>query len=124
MRHPGCIQLDGTRALQVVRARHLQIRYPGDSTDYRDWPQEALSDLARIRRDHEFLKVLADAVKAKGIANPLTDERLATSVARYLTVDQGFSTSALLSLAEHFHGVSVAIGARADGARRAGRDAG
>ena len=28
VRHPGCIQLDGTRALQVVRARHLQIRIP------------------------------------------------------------------------------------------------
>src|SRR3984957_1289374 len=105
--HTGCIQLNGTRALQVVRARHLQIRMAGDGTDYRDWPQEGLSDLARIRRDHEFLKVLADAVKAKGIANPLTDERLATSVARYLTVDQAFSTSDLLSLAEHFHGVSV-----------------
>ena len=105
--HPGCIQLNGKRALEVVRARHLQIRFPGDSTDYRNWPQEALSDLARIRRDHEFLKVLADAVKAKGIVNPLTDQRLATSVARYLTVDQGLTTSALLSLAEHFHGVSV-----------------
>jgi LCP family protein required for cell wall assembly len=105
--HPGCIQLNGKRALEVVRARHLQIRFPGDGTDYRTWPQEALSDLARIRRDHEFLKVLADAVKAKGISNPLTDQRLATSVARYLTVDQGFSTSDLLNLAEHFHGVSV-----------------
>jgi LCP family protein required for cell wall assembly len=108
VRTPGCIQLNGTRALQVVRARHLQIRYPGDSTNYRTWPQEALSDLARIRRDHEFLKVLADAVKAKGIANPLTDQRLATSVARYLTVDQGLTTETLLGLAEHFHGVSVA----------------
>jgi LCP family protein required for cell wall assembly len=105
--HTGCIQLDGYRALQVVRARHLQIRFPGQGRDYRLWPQEALSDLARIRRDHEFLKVLAAAVKAKGIVNPLTDQRLATSVARYLTVDQGFTTSALLSLAEHFHGVSV-----------------
>ena len=107
VRNPGCIQLDGTRALEVVRARHLQIRFPGDGTNYRTWPQEALSDLARIRRDHEFLKVLADAVKAKGIANPLTDQRLATAVARYLTVDQGLTTTALLSLAEHFHGVSV-----------------
>ena len=105
--HTGCIQLDGYRALQVVRARHLQIRMPGDGTNYRTWPQEALSDLARIRRDHEFLKVLASAVKAKGIADPLTDQHLATSVARYLTVDQGLTTNALFSLAEHFHGVSV-----------------
>jgi LCP family protein required for cell wall assembly len=107
VRTPGCIQLDGKRALEVVRARHLQIRFPGNGTNYRTWPQEALSDLARIRRDHEFLKVLADAVKAKGIANPLTDQRLATAVARYLTVDQGLTTQSLLSLAEHFHGISV-----------------
>jgi LCP family protein required for cell wall assembly len=104
----GCTFLDGYHALQVVRARHLQIRYAGDGTDFRSWPQEGLSDLARIRRDHEFLKVLAAAVKAKGIANPITDQRLATSVARYLTVDQGMSTSHLLTLAEHFDGVSVA----------------
>ncbi len=108
VRTPGCIELNGTRALQVVRARHLQIRFPGDGTNYRKWPQEALSDLARIRRDHEFLKVLADAVKAKGIANPVTDQRLVTAVARYLTVDQGLSAGSLLTLAEHFHGVSVA----------------
>src|SRR5579863_1415098 len=35
VRHPGCIQLNGTRALQVVRARHLQIRFPGYGTNYR-----------------------------------------------------------------------------------------
>ncbi|MEO9181620.1 MAG: LCP family protein, partial [Acidimicrobiales bacterium] len=104
----GCTFLDGYHALQVVRARHLQIRYAGDGTDFRSWPQEGLSDLARIRRDHEFLKVLAAAVKSRGIANPITDQRLATSVAKYLTVDQGMSTSHLLALAEHFNGVSVA----------------
>ena len=104
----GCTFLDGYHALQVVRARHLQIRYAGDGTDFRAWPQEGLSDLARIRRDHEFLKVLAAAVKAKGISNPITDQRLATSVARYLTVDQGMSTGHLLTLAEHFNGVSIA----------------
>ncbi|HXC18764.1 MAG TPA: LCP family protein, partial [Acidimicrobiales bacterium] len=105
--HTGCVQLNGKRALEVVRARHLQIRFPGQGTDYHTWSQEALSDLARIRRDHEFLKVLADAVKSKGIANPITDQRLVTAVARYLTVDQGLTAGALLSLAEHFHNVSV-----------------
>lgn len=105
--HPGCVQLDGYHALQVVRARHLQIRMAGDGTDRALWPQEALSDLARIRRDHEFLKVLGSAMKAKGISNPITDQRLATAVAPYLTVDSAMSTSHILSLVEHFKAVSV-----------------
>ncbi len=54
----GCTFLDGYHALQVVRARHLQIRQAGVGTNYRAWSQEGLSDLARIRRDHDFLKVL------------------------------------------------------------------
>ena len=41
---------------------------------HHDRPQllapEAQSDLARIRRDHEFLRVLAAAVKAKGLEQP------------------------------------------------------
>jgi LCP family protein required for cell wall assembly len=60
---PGCVHLDGVHALQVVRARHLQYKGPGvTSTDPSDWPAENQSDLARIRRDHEFLRVLATAV--------------------------------------------------------------
>ena len=67
----GCLALNGTQALQVVRARHLQYKGPGVTTDDPTyWPQEAQSDIARIRRDHEFLRVLAAAVKAKGLSNP------------------------------------------------------
>ena len=73
----GCLQLNGTQALQVVRARHLQYKGPGVTTDDPTyWPQEAQSDIARIRRDHEFLRVLATAVKAKGLGNPITDQQI------------------------------------------------
>ena len=88
----GCIALNGTQALQVVRARHLQYKGPGVTTTDPDyWPQEAQSDLARIRRDHEFLRVLATAVKAKGLSNPITDQQLVSGVVGQLTVDSGFS---------------------------------
>ena len=107
IRQTGCIHLNGYEALQVVRARHLQIRYKGLTQNHATWPQEGLSDLARIRRDHEFLKVLATAIKAKGISNPITDQRLATAVAPYLTVDSSFSTSHLLSLAQTFSSTSI-----------------
>ena len=44
----GCLPLNGTQALQVVRARHLQYKGPGvTTTDPAYWPQEAQSDIAR-----------------------------------------------------------------------------
>ena len=104
----GCLALNGTQALQVVRARHVQYKGPGVTTDDPTyWPQEAQSDIARIRRDHEFLRVLASAVKAKGLSNPITDQQLVAGVAGQLTVDTGFSASAMLSLVLGYHDVNV-----------------
>jgi LCP family protein required for cell wall assembly len=104
----GCLQLNGTQALQVVRARHLQYKPPGvTTTDPAYWPQEAQSDLARIRRDHEFLRVLATAVKAKGLSNPITDQSLISGVVGDLTVDSGFSASNMIGLVLNYHSVNV-----------------
>ena len=104
----GCLSLNGTQALQVVRARHLQYKGPGVTTDDPSyWPQEAQSDIARIRRDHEFLRVLAAAVKAKGLSNPISDQQLVSGVAGQLTVDSGFSASAMIDLVLGYHDVDV-----------------
>ncbi len=104
----GCLSLNGTQALQVVRARHLQYKAPGVTThDPNYWPQEAQSDIARIRRDHEFLRVLAAAVKAKGLSNPITDQQLVAGVVGQLTVDAGFSASAMIDLVLGYHNVDV-----------------
>ena len=60
-RAAACVHLDGTQALEVVRARHLRYETPkSNPNDPYSWPQEAQSDLARIRRDHEFLRVSGD----------------------------------------------------------------
>jgi LCP family protein required for cell wall assembly len=105
---PGCVHLNGVRALQVVRARHLQYQGPGvTSSNYFSWPQEGESDLARIRRDHEFLRVLATAVARQGLANPLTDGRIIAGVAPRLTVDDGLSVSHMVNLVLTFHRVNV-----------------
>jgi LCP family protein required for cell wall assembly len=105
---PGCVSLDGVHALQVVRARHLQYKPAGVTTPYPDyWPFENQSDLARIRRDHEFLRVLATAVSKNGLSNPITDEQLISSVAPQLEVDKSFSTSDMVSLVLSFHGVDA-----------------
>ena len=104
----GCIPLNGVQALQVVRARHVQYKGPGvTTTDPNYWPQETQSDIARIRRDHEFLRVLAAAVKAKGLSNPITDQQLVAGVVGQLTVDSGFSASDMISLVLGFHNVNV-----------------
>jgi LCP family protein required for cell wall assembly len=104
----GCVSLDGFHALQVVRARHLQYKPPGVTSPYpQDWPAENLSDLARIRRDHEFLRVLASAVAKQGLSNPLTDERLVSGVAPQLEVDRQFSSSDMVNLVLNFHSVNV-----------------
>jgi LCP family protein required for cell wall assembly len=104
----GCKYLNGFQALQVVRARHLQYQPPGDTDpDPHDWPQEAQSDLARIQRDHEFLRVLATAVSKRGLGNPITDEQLLAGVVGQLVVDNGFSLSDMVNLVLTYHGVSI-----------------
>jgi LCP family protein required for cell wall assembly len=107
-RTTGCHHLDGVEALQVVRARHLQYRPPGNtSTTPSTWPQESQSDLARIVRDHEFLRVLARKVAKRGISNPATDLSLVSSVAPQLTVDSELSLSAMVNLVLTYHRVTV-----------------
>ena len=104
----GCVSLDGLHALQVVRARHLQYKGPGITTDLPHyWPSETLSDLARIRRDHEFLRVLASAVAKQGLSDPITDGRLVSGVAPQLEVDSKFSSSDMVDLVLNFHSVNV-----------------
>jgi LCP family protein required for cell wall assembly len=108
VRTTGCLDLNGTQALQVVRARHLQYKGPGvTSNNPSDWPQETQSDIARIRRDHEFLRVLAGAVKEKGLGNPITDQALVSGVVGQLTVDSGFSARDMINLVLGFHNVDV-----------------
>jgi LCP family protein required for cell wall assembly len=105
VRAPGCVYLDGGDALKLVRSRELQYKAPGDrSSDPVYWTHEAQSDLARIARDHEFLRVLATAVAAKGLGNPITDERLVSSLAPQVVMD-GQLKGQLFGLAGTFHAV-------------------
>jgi len=103
----GCISLNGFQALAVVRARHLQYQPPSDAGLPRyDWPYDPQSDLSRIRRDHEFLRVLASAVAARGLGNFITDLQLINSLAGNLVVDQNFSATDMANLVLGFHDVA------------------
>ena len=103
-----CVHLNGTQALEVVRARHLQYDSGDRPVSYaEDWPQENLSDLARIRRDHEFLRVLGAAVAKQGLGNPITDLNLINSVKSDLTFDQSWSVNDMANLVLDFHSVNI-----------------
>ncbi len=101
------MHLNGTQALQVVRARHLQYDLNTSSPYAENWPQETQSDLARIRRDHEFLRVLASAVAKEGLSNPIKDLDLINSVKSDLTFDQSWSVSDMVSLVLAFHSIDI-----------------
>jgi LCP family protein required for cell wall assembly len=96
----GCLQLNGFQALEVVRARHLYYQQNGV------WIEDPLGDLSRIRRDHEFLKVLATQVKQKGISNPFTLNSIVSAMVPYLQVDSSFTISDMLSLASKFRHIN------------------
>ena len=108
---PACYHLDGVHALQVVRARHLQIGWPSAGSDPHSWPNESLSDLARIRRTHEFLRVVAAKIASEtsGLGGVLsfTDQSLATKLLPDLTVDNAFSEGEMVSLASGYRGTNI-----------------
>lgn len=105
---PGCYHLDGIHALEVVRARHLQIGWPTAGNDPRLWPQEQQSDLARIRRTHEFLRVVAAKIAATfHPSDPGSDLRLAGAIRGDLTVDDNFAESSMISLAVAYAGTNI-----------------
>lgn len=108
VRAAPCVHLNGTQALEVVRARHLQYHSPGTTTEYaQHWPQEGQSDLARIRRDHEFLRVLASAAAKRGLGNPISDLDLINSVKSDVTFDQSWSVNDMAHLLLDFHSTDV-----------------
>jgi LCP family protein required for cell wall assembly len=105
----GCETLSGFQALAVVRARHLQYKPPNVTTsNHAYWPYDPESDLSRIRRDHEFIRVLATQVSHQGLGNPLTDRSLVAAVAPDLEVDSGLGTTDMINMVLTFHGTNPA----------------
>ena len=102
----GCVYLNGGDALKLVRSRELQYKGPGvTSSNHSDWTRETQSALAGIRRDHEFLRVVATAVSRQGLGNPLTDEKLVADIAPQVEMDTALKGQ-LLTLLMTFRAVN------------------
>ncbi|MHB8295195.1 MAG: LCP family protein [Acidimicrobiales bacterium] len=97
---PGCQHLNGAQALALVRARHMY--YWVNGARYYD----PTGDLSRIKRDHEFLTVLAAQVESRALTNPLTANAVIGSIAPELQVDSGFGVPSMLRLALAFRHVA------------------
>jgi LCP family protein required for cell wall assembly len=91
----GCQQLNGATALAVVRARHLQYEVNGR------WYDDPQSDLARIRRDHTFLRIFVSKAKTQ-VTNPFHLNALVGALLNQVTVDTGLNVGTLLSLFRHY----------------------
>lgn len=101
----GCLHLNGTQALALVRSRHLQYDPPGDTQPQADWPFDPESDLARIVRDHEFVRVLFSTAVSRGLRNPIKLNDFIGAVIDQVTIDPGLKNQ-LISLAENFGGLN------------------
>jgi LCP family protein required for cell wall assembly len=104
----ACVHLNGTQALEMVRSRELRYQASGVSAaDPSTWPIDTGYDLSRIRRTHEFLKVLATGVSKRGLGNPISDLSLINAVKGDLSFDQSWAVNEMVSLVLEFHNVDI-----------------
>jgi LCP family protein required for cell wall assembly len=103
----GCQHVNGTEALALVRSRHLQYDPPGNNSAPPDWPFDPESDLARIARDHTFLRVLAATAISDGFTNPIKANDFIGAVINDIVIDPGLRGQ-LISLATHYRKINPA----------------
>jgi LCP family protein required for cell wall assembly len=96
----GCVNLTGNQALAFVRSRHYEYEVNGQ------WIYQAESDLARIQRQQAFVKKMVQKAETE-FTNPIALNNIIGGVTKNLTVDQGFTTGFILSLAEQLHSVDA-----------------
>jgi LCP family protein required for cell wall assembly len=103
----GCVSLNGSQALALVRARHLQYEPPDGTRARASWPYDPESDLSRIVRDHTFLRVLASTAESQGLTNPVKANAFLGAIINQITIDPGLKTE-LVSLARRFRHLNPA----------------
>ena len=100
---PGCVQLDGDRALQYVRARHMQQLDPTTGK----WASvDPIPDIARIDRQQAFIKKLGRVAVQRLLADPTLAPDVVDGVIPRLTADRSFDRAALDQLMRAFIAVS------------------
>jgi polyisoprenyl-teichoic acid--peptidoglycan teichoic acid transferase len=94
--HAGCVLLEGSQALAFVRSREYQY-YANGSWQYQLVPE---SDLARIQRQQDFVKLAIKKAEQVAPTNPLALNGVIGGITNSLTVDSTFTGSLMLTLAK------------------------
>ncbi len=99
----GCVNLSGDQALAFVRSREYEY-YLNGQWNYQLYPE---SDLARIQRQQAFFKALARKAKRVAPTDPIALNGIIAGITKNLTLDNSFSNSELLSLAQDFRSANL-----------------
>jgi LCP family protein required for cell wall assembly len=103
--HGGCVLLTGEQALAFARSREYEYSTDGGETyHYQLYPE---SDLGRIQRQQDFVKLAAAKIKAVAPTNPLALNSLITSLTKDVTLDSSFSDSLIISLARDYRSADL-----------------
>ena len=100
----GCVLLKGSQALAFVRSREYQYYLDG-TWQYQLVPE---SDLARIQRQQDFIKLALKKAEDVAPTDPVALNDVISGVTSSLTVDRGFSSSLMMSLALDMRHTNVA----------------
>jgi LCP family protein required for cell wall assembly len=95
---PGCQAVNGTTALELVRARHLYYMQNGS------WQYDGQSDFSRIQRQDAFFRALLDKLDTLSL-NPLTINSFIGAAVGNLTIDDALSKRELFDIANQFRGL-------------------
>ncbi len=98
----GCVTLDGPRALQFVRSRHLEY-LDADG----EWADDVTADLGRVTRQQIFMREAAARVLAEVQSSPLAVTQLIDIVIDTVRLDGGLGLGDIRDLADRFRDFST-----------------
>jgi LCP family protein required for cell wall assembly len=98
----GCHELDGKGALAYARSRHIEYYSFADQGWYE---ADATADLARIKRQQDFMRRLMRLAVDKSLTNPLTASKVVDRIIPNLKIDATLEKDDLLGLIDVFRGV-------------------
>jgi LCP family protein required for cell wall assembly len=98
---PGCITLNGDKALAYVRSRKYYYRDP----DKGKWVQDPSSDWGRIARQQDFIRRVLRAALERGASNPSVANQLLGAALKNVITDDELSPLSLLQLARAMRNV-------------------
>jgi LCP family protein required for cell wall assembly len=109
---PGCVALDGGKALEYVRSRNMEILDPNgpivDPDTGEHWRLlDVRSDLDRIPRQQDFIRKLASIAIGKSLSDPFLAIEVANNVLGDIKADQLLTRDDVNALIRAFKTVDV-----------------